>query len=129
MRYLAYLIVYPILFCISILPFWALYILSDLVFVIVYYIIGYRKKTVRDNINLTLPHLSFEERIIIEKKSFRHMCDMFLEMIKTMTISKSEMNKRYVFSNLDTYKNLETKNLFDTQGQREYDFYSKFTTV
>ena len=110
MRYLAYLIVYPILFCISILPFWALYILSDLVFVIVYYVIGYRKKTVRDNINLTLPILSFEERIIIEKKSFRHMCDMFLEMIKTMTISKSEMNKRYVFSNLDTYKNLETKN-------------------
>ena len=110
MRYLAYLIVYPILFCISILPFRLLYILSDFVFLIVYYIIGYRKKTVRNNISLTLSHLSSKERLDIEKKSFRHMCDMFLEMIKTMTISKSEMTKRYTFSNLEVYTNLEKKN-------------------
>ena len=109
MRYLAYLIVYPILYLISILPFRLLYILSDIIFLIVYYIIGYRKQTVRKNINLTLPHLSKKEKLEIEKKSFKHMCDMFLEMIKTMTISKTEMDKRYVFSNLDVYKNLEKK--------------------
>ena len=109
MRYIAYLIAYPVLWLISILPFRLLYFLSDFIFVIVYYVIGYRKETVRKNINLTLPQLSKKVRLDIEKKSYKHMCDMFLEMIKTMTISEKEMNKRYVFTNLEVYKDLEKK--------------------
>ena len=58
---------------------------------------------------LALPHLSVQERLIIEKKSFRHLCDMFLEMIKTMTISEKEIRNRFVFTNLEVYKNLEEK--------------------
>ena len=58
---------------------------------------------------LALPNLSNEERLIIEKKSFRHLCDMFLEMIKTMTISNKEINKRFVFTNLEVYKKLEAQ--------------------
>ncbi len=107
MRYLVYLFIYPILWCISILPFRFLYVLSDFIFIIIYYIVGYRKKLVRNNIKITLPHLSDKERLEVEKKSFRHMCDMFLEMIKTMTISESDMNKRYVFSNLKLFKEVE----------------------
>ena len=91
------------------LPFRLLYLFSDFVFVIVYYVIGYRKKTVRENLAMALPHLSTQERLAIEKKSFRHLCDMFLEMIKTMTISKKEISKRFVFTNLDVYKKLEGK--------------------
>lgn len=91
------------------LPFPLLYLLSDFVYVIVYYIIGYRKKTVRDNLELALPHLSARERLVIEKKSFRHLCDMFLEMIKTMTISKKEISKRFVFTNLEVYTKLEAQ--------------------
>lgn len=109
MRFILYLIAYPILWCISMLPFPLLYLFSDFVYVIVYYVIGYRKKTVRENLALALPHLSSQERLVIEKKSFRHLCDMFLEMIKTMTISKKEIYKRFVFTNLEVYKNLEEK--------------------
>ena len=107
MQFLVYLLVYPILWLISILPFRLLYLFSDFVYVLVYYIIGYRKKTVRENLALALPHLSEKERLVIEKKSFHHLCDMFLEMIKTMTISKKEIKKRYLFTNLDFYKELE----------------------
>jgi KDO2-lipid IV(A) lauroyltransferase len=89
------------------LPFRLLYLLSDFVYVIVYYVIGYRKKTVRENLALALPHLSAQERLVIEKKSFRHLCDMFLEMIKTMTISKKEISNRFVFTNLEVYTKLE----------------------
>jgi Kdo2-lipid IVA lauroyltransferase/acyltransferase len=89
------------------LPFPILYLISDFVYLIIYYVIGYRKITVRENLALALPHLSIEERLVIEKKSFRHLCDMFLEMAKTMTISKEEMNKRFVFTNLEVYKRLE----------------------
>ena len=109
MRFLLFLIVYPILWCISMLPFSILYLFSDFIYLIVYYLIGYRNKSVRENIAMTLPNLSAEERLIIEKKSYRHLCDMFLEMIKTMTISKKEMSKRFTFTNLDVYKKLENK--------------------
>ena len=107
MRFIIYLFIYPFLWCISMLSFRLLYLLSDFLFIIVYYIIGYRKKTVRTNLELALPNLSAAQRLVIEKKSFRHLCDMFLEMIKTMTISKQEINKRFVFTNLEVYKKLE----------------------
>jgi Kdo2-lipid IVA lauroyltransferase/acyltransferase len=109
MQFLIYLLVYPILWLISILPFPILYLFSDFVYFLIYHIIGYRKKTVRENIALALPHLSVQERLIIEKKSFQYLCDMFLEMAKTMTISQSEINKRYVFANIETYLELEKK--------------------
>ena len=109
MRFIVYLIAYPFLWCISMLPFRMLYLFSDFVYLIVYYLIGYRKKTVRENLAMALPNLSAEDRLIIEKKSFRHLCDMFLEMIKTMTISKKEINDRFVFTNLEVYKNLEAQ--------------------
>jgi KDO2-lipid IV(A) lauroyltransferase len=109
MRFIVYLIAYPFLWCISMLPFRLLYFFSDFVYLIVYYLIGYRKKTVRENLALALPNLSDEERLIIEKKSFRHLCDMFLEMIKTMTISDTEISKRFVFTNIEVYKNLQAQ--------------------
>ena len=95
------------MWCISMLPFPLLYLFSDFVYLIVYYLIGYRKKTVRENLVLAFPNLSEAERLIIEKKSFHHLCDMFLEMAKTMTISNKEINKRFVFTNLEVYENLE----------------------
>lgn len=109
MQYLVYILVYPILWLISILPFRLFYFFSDSVYVLVYHIIGYRKKVVRKNLTLALPHLSDKERLIVEKKFFKHMCDMFLEMIKTMTISQEEMEKRFQITNLEVYKNLEKK--------------------
>ncbi|WP_395053544.1 lysophospholipid acyltransferase family protein [Flavobacterium sp.] len=109
MQFLLYLIFYPILWIISILPFPLLYLVSDIVYVIVYYIIGYRKKTVRENLTLAFPNFSKEELLKIEKKSYHHLCDTFLEMIKTMTISREEMNKRYVFTNIEVYLDLEKK--------------------
>ena len=109
MQLLLYIIVYPILWFISILPFRLLYFFSDCVFVVIYHIIGYRKKTVQENLQLALPYLSINERLLIEKKSYRHLCDMFLEMIKTMTISREEMEKRFKFTNIDLYRDFEKK--------------------
>jgi len=109
MQFIAFILLYPLLWLISILPFRLLYMVSDAVYVLVYYVIGYRKKIVRQNITLALPHLSPKEQVRVEKESYRHMCDMFLEMIKTMTISEKEMDKRFVFTNLDLYLQMEKK--------------------
>jgi Kdo2-lipid IVA lauroyltransferase/acyltransferase len=109
MQFFFFILLYPLLWLISVLPFRILYLLSDFIYILIYYVFGYRKKTVRNNIAMALPHLSNKERLIIEKKSFQHLCDMFLEMIKTMTISRSEIEKRFVFTNIDSYHDLEKK--------------------
>lgn len=109
MQLLIFLLAYPILWFISILPFRLLYFVSDCIYVLVYYIIGYRKKVVRQNLALALPHLSEKERLIIEKKSYHHLVDGFMEMIKTMTISEKEMRKRFIFTNMDLYHEYEAK--------------------
>lgn len=101
MHLIIYIIAYPILLLISILPFRLFYLFSDFVFCVVYYILRYRRKIVRENLALTLPHLSEKERATIEKKFYSHMCDLFLEMIKTMTISYETIQKRFVFKNID----------------------------
>lgn len=107
MQYLIYLLVYPLLWLISILPFPLLYLFSDAIYVVVYYVIGYRKGTVRKNLALAFPEMTAKQRLVIEKKSYHHLCDMFLEMIKTMTISEAEIEKRFKFNNLEVYTDLE----------------------
>ena len=109
MQFLVFILTFPFLWIISILPFRIFYWLSDCIYVLVYYIVGYRKKTVRENLALALPHLSDKERLEIEKKSYHHLCDMFLEMVKTMTISSEEMNKRFKILNLEVIKEYEKK--------------------
>ncbi|WP_163407226.1 lysophospholipid acyltransferase family protein [Flavobacterium ajazii] len=101
MQFLVYILAFPFLWLISILPFRIFYWFSDCVYFLVYYIIGYRKKVVRENLALALPHLNDAERKKIEKKFYQHMCDMFLEMIKTMSISSEEMEKRFHVTNVD----------------------------
>jgi KDO2-lipid IV(A) lauroyltransferase len=86
-----------------------LYLLSDATYLLVYRLIGYRKKTVRKNLELAFPQKSTAEIIAIEKKSYRHLCDMFMEMIKTMAISRKEIDARFSYTNLEVYTELEKK--------------------
>lgn len=101
MQFLVYILAYPILWLISILPFRLFYLFSDFVCFLIYRVIGYRKKVVRANLALALPNLTDTERKNIEKKFYKHMCDMFLETIKTMGISPEEMDKRFQIKNLE----------------------------
>ncbi|MCB0443396.1 MAG: lysophospholipid acyltransferase family protein, partial [Flavobacterium sp.] len=109
MQFIAFILTYPLLWIISVLPFRLLYFLSDTIFLLVYYIIGYRKITVRKNLSIALPHLNEKELLQIEKKFYHHLCDVFLEMIKTLTISEKEMNKRFICKNLSDLRALESK--------------------
>ena len=72
-----------------------------------YYLIGYRKKVVHGNLKLAFPEKTEQEIVQIKKKFYRHLCDMFLEMIKTMGISTKEMQKRFVCTNIEVLNKLE----------------------
>lgn len=108
MQRLAYWLIYPLLLGLSKLPFWLFYRVSDMCFVLVYYIIGYRKKVVASNLRKAFPKKSDKELKIIRKAFYRHMCDMFLEMIKTLSISKEELKKRFLITNPEELTRLES---------------------
>lgn len=110
MQFLVYILVYPFLWLISILPFRILYLLSDGLYLLIYYIIGYRKKVVTENLRLVFPDKSDHEIAAIRKAFYKHLCDMFLEMAKTMTISEKALKQRFKIKNPDEFKRLESLN-------------------
>ncbi len=109
MHLLAYLLIYPFIWFLSILPFKIFYLFSDLVYVLVYHIIGYRKKIVTENLTLAFPKKTEKEINTIRKKFYKHLCDLFLEMTKTMSISEKEMLKRFKYTNPEFIQDLEKR--------------------
>lgn len=110
MQLLIYILVYPFLWILSILPTNVLYRFSNFLFFIVYYLFNYRKKVVRENLRLCFPKKSLHEIKTIEKKFFLHLCDMFVESIKSISISEAEMRKRYKFTNIEEVNKIEAAN-------------------
>ncbi|MHB9056977.1 MAG: lysophospholipid acyltransferase family protein [Paludibacteraceae bacterium] len=86
---------------ISLFPFPVLYFFSDLIYLIIYYTIGYRKQVVRDNLRYSFPEKTESERRKIEKKFYLHFCDLFMESFKLIGISESEINKRMRYINYE----------------------------
>ncbi len=107
MQLLVFIIVYPLLWMISILPHRLFYAFSDFVCFFVYRLIGYRKKVVRGNLELVFPNKPQLEINRIEKEFYTHMCDMFLEMIKSISISKDAVRRKYLVANIDVLRDIE----------------------
>lgn len=110
MQFLAYIIIYPLLWLISSLPFKLLYAFSDVLYFFVYKIFGYRKAVVKENLNLVFPEKSDIEIKNIMRKFYHHLCDMIVEAIKSLTISEKEMQKRFTFTNIEELKQHEENN-------------------
>ncbi len=107
MQLLTFILLYPFLWVISILPHRLFYGFSDVVFIFVYHIFGYRRKVVQNNLKLVFPENNDTEIHRIEKAFFKHMCDMFLETIKTMSLSKEQVRKKYKVLNIEVLRKLE----------------------
>lgn len=90
----AYYLVLPIIYLLSILPFRLLYWFSDFLYFMLYYVIDYRKKVIKQNLINSFPEKTDAEINIICKNFYHHFCDFFVETIKMLTLSKEEMIKR-----------------------------------
>ncbi|MDA9759770.1 lysophospholipid acyltransferase family protein [Flavobacteriaceae bacterium] len=110
MQLLAFVLIYPLLWFVSILPFRLLYAVSDVLYVVLYHIVGYRKQTVQENLKLVFPDKSEAERQLITKRFYHHLCDMILEAIKSMSISVEDMKARFKFTNIELIKEFEKQN-------------------
>lgn len=89
-----YYIVFGFFYLISHLPMRMLYIISDGVYLVVYYFIGYRKKIVMGNLAIAFPEKSNAERVKIAKAFYHNLIDSFIETIKLITASKRFLQKR-----------------------------------
>lgn len=99
MNRLIYIVAAPLLFIVSNLPFWLLYQLSNLLYVFLYHLIGYRKAVVQKNITLCGFATSPAEQKKVERKFYRFLCDLFLEAIKVKGMSKAQMMRRFSVTN------------------------------
>lgn len=110
MQAIAFYLFYPFLWLISRLPARLAYLISDFAFLIVYYLIGYRKKVIIDNLKVAFPDKSAVELQNLCKKTTQHFCDSFIEVIMSMGLSQEEMRRRFIYTNLELIDELRTQN-------------------
>ncbi|MBX9890261.1 MAG: hypothetical protein K2X94_03260 [Amoebophilaceae bacterium] len=88
----------------SLLPLRLLYILSDLLLILIYYLIGYRKQIVSKNLTNAFPHATLQARKNIEKQCYKQLCDLLIEHIKALTITKKKLLQQVKMNNLALLK-------------------------
>lgn len=91
---------YALLWLLSCLPMRALYAVSDLFFLPIFYVIRYRRKLVQRQLADSFPEKSDKERKLIEKKFYHFLCDLVVEYIKLITVTPEEMKRRVQFPGL-----------------------------
>lgn len=101
MKEMKYRLLYGVAYALSLLPFWALYGLSDVVFVLLYYVIRYRRKIVRRNLTTSFPEKDAKELRRIERRFYLWLCDYFVETLKLLTISGRNLLRRIEFRGVE----------------------------
>lgn len=100
-----YYLVYITLYLLSLLPLRVLYVLSDFLAFLLYYVFGYRKKVVLDNLAIAFPEKTQAERIKIAKRFYRNFVDNFIETIKLLSAGKKFITNHFVIDS-DPFKAL-----------------------
>ena len=98
------------LYFISYLPMWVLYIISDILYLIAYKILGYRKKVVQNNLKNSFPDKTESELEKIKKKFYRHFFDIIVETIKSVSANKYFYRKHITINNIELLDKYHKKN-------------------
>ncbi len=88
-----YYLVYGFLYVVSLLPLWILHIISDGFYGLIYYVLGYRKKVVMQNLSIAFPEKTEKEKELIAKKFYRNFTDTFIETVKLMSAGEKFIKK------------------------------------
>lgn len=98
------------MYLISLLPFWLLYLISDCLYAVLYYVVGYRRTVVQENLRNSFPEKTESERQQIEKKYFKYLADLIVETVKMISISKQELQRRVVLTNPEVIEQYTKEN-------------------
>jgi KDO2-lipid IV(A) lauroyltransferase len=91
-----YYLLLIVAYFISILPLWLLYLISDVLYLFIYHIFGYRRKTVLGNLQQAFPDKGPQEIKLIARKYYLNLTDMIVETFKLLTMSKKELQRRFI---------------------------------
>jgi len=101
MKRLSYRLLYGLTYAISLLPFWLLYLISDGLFLLIYYIIRYRRKVVWKNLTSSFPEKDETELQQISRQFYHWLCDYFVETVKLLSISNEKLLRRIEFKGVE----------------------------
>jgi Kdo2-lipid IVA lauroyltransferase/acyltransferase len=110
-----YWLTLPFIYLLALLPFPLLYFFSYLIYILLYHVLGYRRKVVSQNLINSFPEKTEKEIREIEKRFYRYFCDLFLETFKTLTISRENMVKHCSFES-------ETLAIFEQLARENQSF-------
>ena len=97
-NYYCYLLLFK---AIALIPLSLLYLVSNLMYYILYDVIHYRRNIVRTNLSNCFPEKNINEILCIEQKFYHHFCDLFLETIKLLHVTEKDINDRIVVDNTE----------------------------
>ncbi len=90
----------------SYLPLSILYGISSLFYVLIYKIVKYRRRVVRENLSNAFPDYDVKQLDKIESSFYAYLCDLILETIKGYRMSRAAVKKRVVFNETKIYDDL-----------------------
>jgi Kdo2-lipid IVA lauroyltransferase/acyltransferase len=100
-----YYLLKTVTWIVQMIPLRIHYITSDLLFLLVYYIIRYRRDVVSQNLANAFPEKTQKEREKIARKFYLHFCDSFIETLYFDRISEAEIKRRFKFKNPELVNN------------------------
>ncbi len=86
------------------LPFWVIWGMADVFYVLLFYVVRYRRKVVHENLTRSFPEKSPEEIKKITKKFYHHLSDLGLETIKFNQMTEKQIDERLKVHNLDIFE-------------------------
>jgi KDO2-lipid IV(A) lauroyltransferase len=89
-----YYIIFPLLYLVSLLPFFILYAISDGIAFLLSDVFKYRKEVVMNNLGIAFPEKTEAERKAIARQFYKYFTDTFIESLKCISISKKQLVKR-----------------------------------
>ena len=101
-----YYVVYALFYLLSLLPLSIHYVISDVLYFILYRIVRYRRTIVRKNLSSSFPEKSEAELLQIERDFYHFFCDYLVETVKMLTISHDELTRRMVFKGTETVEQI-----------------------
>ena len=105
---IGYKMVYAVAYALSLLPFWALYIVADVFGFLIYHVVRYRRKVVRRNLTSSFPEMSLSEIKRTERHFYLWLCDYFVETLKLLSISNEALLQHIEFRGVE-----ELEKVFD----------------
>ncbi|MEX1191416.1 MAG: lysophospholipid acyltransferase family protein [Brumimicrobium sp.] len=90
----------------SLLPLRVMYLFTDFFYLLLITILPYRRSVVRKNIDNAFPNKSIKEKRKIERKFYRHLTDLLAEGAKNLSISESQLKKRFHVANPELMEEL-----------------------